>query len=163
MGCHIYRDDQHMSEPSRARTNHDGRTAHPNSTVHAICAPAMDMLRVMRSQVDSLRLPGGELGLPLLPFWSLGAVGVGSTCSVCRARAAGQGIWLVGSSLVSPTAVIMVLQKEETWSSAGWSKAVDMRFVGSPLMYSLPDPVLLHHINMTTALPGSYCTHRNLK
>lgn len=150
-----------MSEPSRTRTIHDGRTAHPNSTVHAICAPAMDMLRVMRSQVDSLRLPGGEFGLALLPFWSLGAVGVSdSTCSVCRARAAGQGIWLVGSSLVSPTAVIMVLQREETWPSAGWSKVVDMRFVGSPLMYSLPDPVLLHHINMTTAFSGSYCPQR---
>lgn len=37
---------------------HDQLLAYPSSTVQAICAPAIDILRVIRSLVDSVRFPG---------------------------------------------------------------------------------------------------------
>lgn len=73
--------------------------AYPSSTVHAIWAPAMDILSVTSSQVDMMRFPGGVFdlwswrlllplaaGAPLAPdslprwFWS------------CLPRAAGHAI-----------------------------------------------------------------------
>lgn len=60
-----YLPPQSAHQHSRSR---QGPATHPSSTVHAIWAPAMDILRVIRSHVDSLRRPGVVSDLVGLAF-----------------------------------------------------------------------------------------------
>jgi len=78
----------------------------------------MAILRVIRFHVDNMRLPAGELALlPSTgpPSLVLAIDVPSSTAASCckRLRAAGQGIWLVGSS-VSATGGIIVEAKKRS-------------------------------------------------
>jgi len=89
---------------------HDKLLAYPSSTVQAIWAPAIDILRVIRSLVDSVRFPGFAASwlpfrgvernsrLPLKLVWGR------LTPLACLE---GQAIWVVGSGSLSEAGGIM--------------------------------------------------------
>ena len=84
--------------------------AYPSSTVHAICAPAIEILRVMRSQCVN-RFPDGALELlesslsPSTLALPPATEGGWSTWPL-----AGHGIWVVGSGSPSAMGGIMLSQ-----------------------------------------------------
>ena len=98
-------------QPSWAGIHAHESISYPSSTVHAICAPAIEMLRVMRSQCDN-RFPGGILELFESPLLSPSAPALPPATEGDSSAwpLAGHGIWVVGSGSASAMGGIMLSQ-----------------------------------------------------